>query len=184
MAIPGRRHFQTYFIERKCISLKKTFQSVKALVCNMSCTEQTQTKWRLINVHAQTEPVFYVWLRDASVNEWRRYICNIYSHWRRPCSTLDRNWAQSITGFTANIETCVAKQATFFPNQHLYFLFLFLVPKSVVKHLMCCVVKCHTFIHVGKGETPNWIRRNTSGMTMICSYMISFAVLMLIACES
>ena len=32
--------------------------------------------------------VFYLWLSKVSANERRRYICNVFSHWLRPCSTI------------------------------------------------------------------------------------------------
>ena len=43
------------------------------------------------------EPDFYLWLRKVSANEGRRYICNVFPHWPRPCSAIDRNWPCSST---------------------------------------------------------------------------------------
>ena len=35
-------------------------------------------------------PVFYLWRSKILANERRRYICNVFSHWLRPCSVIDR----------------------------------------------------------------------------------------------
>ena len=37
------------------------------------------------------KPVFYLWLSKVSANEGRRYLCNVFFHWLRPCSAMDRN---------------------------------------------------------------------------------------------
>ena len=34
-------------------------------------------------------PLFNLWLSKGSANERRRYTCNVFSHWLRPCSTRD-----------------------------------------------------------------------------------------------
>ena len=42
-------------------------------------------------LRAFLSPVFYIWLSKVSAKERRRYICNVFSHWLRPCSVIDRN---------------------------------------------------------------------------------------------
>ena len=38
----------------------------------------------------QLGPVFYLGLSMVSANERRRYVCSVFSHWLRCCSTIDR----------------------------------------------------------------------------------------------
>ena len=37
-------------------------------------------------------PIFCLWLSKVSANERRRYICNVFSHWQRPCSAIHGKW--------------------------------------------------------------------------------------------
>ena len=39
-------------------------------------------------------PVFYRLLNNASANERRRHICNVFFHWLRPFSAIDRKWSR------------------------------------------------------------------------------------------
>ena len=52
----------------------------------LECTEYTL----ILNKAAS---VLYLSLSMASANERRRYICNVFSHWLRPCSFIDRKRA-------------------------------------------------------------------------------------------
>ena len=47
----------------------------------LGCLERGSTK--------EPGPVFYLWLSKVSANERRHYICNVFSHWPKPCSTID-----------------------------------------------------------------------------------------------
>ena len=40
--------------------------------------------------HSWSGPIFYLWLSKVLANERRRYLCNVFSHWLRPCSAIDR----------------------------------------------------------------------------------------------
>ena len=46
-----------------------------------------------LHIHNCSEPVFYLWLSKVSANKRRRYICNVFSNWLRPCSAVDRKQA-------------------------------------------------------------------------------------------
>ena len=39
--------------------------------------------------------IFYLWQSTVWANERRRYICNVFSHWLRLCSAIDRKWAHT-----------------------------------------------------------------------------------------
>ena len=39
-------------------------------------------------------PVFYLWLIRVLTDERRCHICDMFSHWLRPCSAIDRQQAQ------------------------------------------------------------------------------------------
>ena len=39
-------------------------------------------------------PFSYLWPSKISANERRRYICNVFYHWLRPCSAIDLKWVQ------------------------------------------------------------------------------------------
>ena len=50
----------------------------------------TCTSW--VQWWARSGLVFYPWLSEVSANERRRYLCNVFSLWLRPCSATDRKW--------------------------------------------------------------------------------------------
>ena len=51
---------------------------------------------------------FCIWLSKVSANERRHYKCNVFSHWLRPCSAIDRKWAQIVqTIVYHHFELCI-----------------------------------------------------------------------------
>ena len=41
----------------------------------------------------QIGPIVYLWLNKVSANERKLFICNVFSHWLRFCSAIDRKQA-------------------------------------------------------------------------------------------
>ena len=53
--------------------------------------------YELITVREMVpKPVFNLWQRTVSATKGTRYIRNLFSHWLRPCSAIDRKGAQVI----------------------------------------------------------------------------------------
>ena len=50
------------------------------------------------NLYASSGPIFYLWQSKVSANERRRYICNVFFQWLRPCSTINKNglWSRRV----------------------------------------------------------------------------------------
>ena len=48
--------------------------------------ESLQFTWR-------SWPVYCLWPSKLSINEWKRYMWNLFSHWLIPCSAIDRKRA-------------------------------------------------------------------------------------------
>ena len=55
-----------------------------------------QISWYRYNEGNHWGPVFNLWLSKVSPNGIRRYMCNVYSQWLRPCSAINRKPGEEI----------------------------------------------------------------------------------------
>ena len=49
-----------------------------------------QFSWYRYSEGRKPGPVFNLWMGKILTNEIRRYMCNVYSQWLRPCSAINR----------------------------------------------------------------------------------------------
>ena len=56
----------------------------------LKCLQVSKMVQSMLNVSHNSEPILYLWLCKVSANERRHYMCNVFSHWPRPCIVIDR----------------------------------------------------------------------------------------------
>ena len=72
------------------------YMIISATICYPTYTNLYNTS--LTNYDMWCMGPFYIWLSKFLANGRRCYICNVFSHWLRPCSSIDREHALMMAG--------------------------------------------------------------------------------------